>query len=92
MKRYFDFTSAAPPPLNEARLRRLEATRQRRRYAVLLSVAALMWQVCFCLAALLILRLDFRTGAFMLACWAIGMIGSAVIAVVFFRRRKEEWK
>jgi len=92
MKNYFDFASAEPPALSEKTLWQRNASRTKRRQIILLPLMSLLWNVCFCASSLMILRMDFKTGAAMLIFWAVGMIGSIVISAVFFYQRKENGK
>ena len=92
MKSYFNFEQYTPPRLTESVLQKRAQKQNFRCYALLFSIAFLLWNLCFCLFSLLFMHRSFALGFILLSLWCLSLIGSGVISVIFlysYQQRKE---
>lgn len=89
MKQIYDFTRVCPPILTEKSLRAETERRIVRRQAALLSLSALLIELCLLLSALV---LFLNSPALAILCgiyFVISLTGGGVLAIVFIQKRRE---
>ena len=89
MNLYFDFENHNPPALTEKELRKENERRDLQKQILLLRIAAFLVSLCLVLFALIAAKNYAIISIICILFAGVYVIGSGVISVVFFSKRRE---
>lgn len=89
MKNIYDFTRFCPPIVTGKSLRAETERRKLRKQTVLLTLAALLIEMCLLLSALVLFLDNSALAILCSAYFVISLTGGGVLTIVFIQKRRE---